>query len=70
MLGGKDVHKVKFPSRRKIIPGNSVVLPLVSYKLQIDDSVIGFVGSLFKIASLIIKGLAAQPWMLYLSECP
>lgn len=51
------------------VAGNSVVLPLVSYKLQVDDSVIGFVGSLFKIASLIIKGLAAQPWMLYLSSC-
>ncbi|KAK3872835.1 hypothetical protein Pcinc_022090 [Petrolisthes cinctipes] len=49
------------------IIGTSIILPVFSFRLQVDDTVLALVGGVFTISSYIIRGLAPTPWVLYLS---
>ncbi|XP_042208942.1 solute carrier family 46 member 3-like isoform X2 [Homarus americanus] len=46
----------------------TVILPLLSYRLQVEDSLLALLGCVSKICSLIIQGIALYPWYLYLSS--
>ncbi|XP_045598775.1 lysosomal proton-coupled steroid conjugate and bile acid symporter SLC46A3 isoform X2 [Procambarus clarkii] len=46
----------------------STVLPLLSYRLQMDDSALALLGCTSAICSNIILGLAPYPWCLYLAN--
>lgn len=46
----------------------SAVLPVLSYYLQVGDTVLVLVGCVSKIVGQIVIGLAHQPWLLYLSS--
>ena len=42
------------------------VMPLLSYKLKLHDSVIGIIGSVFGVASNLVLTFAPYSWMFYL----
>ena len=43
------------------------VMPLLSYKLKLHDSVIGIIGSVFGVAANLVRTFAPYSWMFYLS---
>lgn len=44
------------------------IMPLLSFKLGIHDSIIGIIGSFSGIASSLTNAFASQAWMLYLAS--
>ncbi|XP_064095307.1 probable peptidoglycan muropeptide transporter SLC46 [Macrobrachium nipponense] len=49
------------------ILGTGIVLPLLSYKLQVHDSILGIIGCFSSVASSIVTGFAPNSWYMYLS---
>ncbi|KAK8379478.1 hypothetical protein O3P69_019408 [Scylla paramamosain] len=45
----------------------SIVLPVLSYRLQVSDTVLVLVGCVSKIMGMFVMGIATDPWFLYLS---
>ncbi|XP_047481356.1 uncharacterized protein LOC125033695 [Penaeus chinensis] len=48
--------------------GTLVVLPVLSYYLRVQDSLIVFVGGISAMFYLLLIGTAPQPWVLYLAS--
>ncbi|XP_068219406.1 probable peptidoglycan muropeptide transporter SLC46 [Palaemon carinicauda] len=48
------------------ILGVGIMLPLLSYKLQVHDSVLGIIGCFSGVASSIVTGFAPSSWYMYL----
>ncbi|XP_045119470.1 solute carrier family 46 member 3-like [Portunus trituberculatus] len=45
----------------------SIVLPVLSYQLQVPDTVLVLMGCVSKIMGTMVMGVASDPWLLYLS---
>lgn len=46
--------------------GAVVALPILSYYLRVQDSLIVFVGGVSSMFYLVLIGTAPQPWVLFL----
>jgi hypothetical protein len=44
------------------------VMPLLSYKMGLHDTIIGIIGAVTGIAATLNTAFATEPWMLYLSK--
>ena len=44
------------------------VMPLLSYKLRLHDATIGIIGSVFGVASNLVRTFAQVSWLFYLSS--
>ncbi|XP_076058807.1 putative peptidoglycan muropeptide transporter SLC46 [Oratosquilla oratoria] len=49
------------------IIGTAIVLPLLSYKLKVDDGILGLAGCVSRMVGFIVYGLAPTPAFIYLA---
>ncbi|XP_042883936.1 solute carrier family 46 member 3-like [Penaeus japonicus] len=48
--------------------GTSILLPILSYKLGIEDSILGLLGCASKISGLVLMALSPSSWYLYVAS--
>lgn len=48
--------------------GTSMLLPILSYKLGIEDNILGLLGCASKISGLVLMALSPSSWYMYVGK--